>query len=126
MIATIIILTALNGSPDVEKLVKAIEGAENTPWHFPGGGLQWTKVAWYEETNYDYTYANYRGISRQLAAQRITKFVRRLHALEIPATPYLLGSMWNHGFNGALRMRRQKQHDDFGQRVENLYLDQSP
>lgn len=122
MIATIILISALGGAADIEKLVKSIEQAENTPWHFDGGGLQWTKVAWYEETNYDYTYAKYSGISRQLAAQRITKFVRRLRALEIPATPYLLGSMWNHGFNGALKLRRLKVRDDYGQRVENLYF----
>ena len=120
MILAMIIL-ALNGAPDIDKVVLAIEAVEHSAWTLPGGGLQWKESTWREETKESFNKANSREFSRQLAAQRLTKFVRKLHARDIPATPELLGSIWNRGWSGALMMRRQKQFCDYGQRVKNYH-----
>jgi hypothetical protein len=120
MILAMIIL-ALNGAPDIDKVVLAIEAVEHSAWTLPGGGLQWKESTWREETRESFTLANSREFSRQLAAQRLTKFVRKLHALDIPATPELLGSIWNRGWTGALMMRRHKEVCDYGQRVRNYH-----
>lgn len=120
MIFAMIIL-ALNGAPDIDKVVLAIEAVEHSAWTLPGGGLQWKESTWREETKESFTKANSREFSRQIAAQRLTKFVRKLHALDIPATPELLGSIWNRGWSGALAMRRQKGFCDYGRRVQNFH-----
>ena len=120
MIFAMIIL-ALNGAPDIDKVVLAIEAVEHSAWTLPGGGLQWKESTWREETKESFTKANSREFSRQIAAQRLTKFVRKLHALDIPATPELLGSIWNRGWSGALMMRRQKGFCDYGRRVQNFH-----
>ena len=115
------IILALNGAPDIDNVVRAIEAVENSAWTLPGGGLQWKESTWREETRESFTKANSREFSRQLAAQRLTKFVRKLRALDIPATPELLGCMWNRGWTGALAMRRQKEVCTYGQRVKNYH-----
>ena len=120
MIFAMIIL-ALNGAPDIDKVGLAIEAVEHSAWTLPGGGLQWKESTWREETKESFTKANSREFSRQIAAQRLTKFVRKLHALDIPATPELLGSIWNRGWSGALAMRRQKGFCDYGRRVQNFH-----
>jgi hypothetical protein len=56
-----------------------------------------------------------------LAAQRIEKFIRKLQALQIPATPYNLALLWNRGWTGGLIRRRNSVRDDYAQRVENYF-----
>jgi len=119
----LLLFIGLAGEPNVQVLVDAIEMAENTPWSYPGGGLQFTTVAWREETKLPYSSANRKHIAQRLAAQRLERHARQLHALGIEPTPYLLGSIWNKGFNGALRLRREGVKCNYGERVENLFYD---
>lgn len=123
MIAAIIMFVGVASEPNLERLVAAIEMAENTPWNYPGGGLQFTTVAWREETKLPYQYANQKYTARQMAVQRLERQARQLHALGIEPTPYLLGSIWNKGFTGALRLRREGKNCNYGERVENLFHD---
>ena len=118
----LIFVIGMAGSPDVPRLVRAIEAVENSQWDSEGGGLQWTKAAWVEETKEDFQKSKNRQFARELAVQRINKFIRRLHTMEIPATPYLLGMMWNRGWNGGLLRRRNTSKDDYAQRVENYFI----
>lgn len=122
MIALIMFI-GMAGEPNLQQLVNAIEMAENTPWTYPGGGLQFTTVAWKEETKLPYRYANTKDTARQMAVQRIERQARQLKALGIEPTPYLLGSIWNKGFTGALRLRREGVRCNYGERVENLFYD---
>lgn len=115
------IILGLEGATDTDRLVKAIEMVENTPWSHPGGGLQFTAQTWREETKEEYAKANNRQFAREIAAQRLTKLIRRVRALGIEPTPYLLGSMWNKGFTGALRLKNENRHDDYGKRVQNCF-----
>jgi hypothetical protein len=110
------------GNPDVPRLVRAIEAVENSSWASAGGGLQWSKAAWSEETKEEFNKAANRTFSRELAEQRLTKFIRRLHVLGIQPTPYLLALMWNRGWSGALARRKNPDRDDYGQRVENYFI----
>ena len=123
MIAAILMFIGIASEPNLERLVAAIEMAENTAWSHPGGGLQFTTVAWREETKLAYRYANVRETARQMAVQRLERQARQLHALGIEPTPYLLGSIWNKGFTGALRLRREGKNCNYGERVENLFYD---
>lgn len=113
----------LAGEPNLKILVQSIEMVENTPWTYPGGGLQFTTAAWREETKLPYSDANQKPIARQMAMQRLERQARHLRALDIEPTPYLLGSIWNKGFTGALRLRRSGKKCSYGERVENLFYD---
>lgn len=118
ILATLVLLA---GSPDMDKLVRSIETVENSSWDSAGGGLQFTKAAWAEETKLEYEKAKNRTVARRIAAQRLGKMAHRLEALGIPVTVRLLGSVWNKGFHGALELRRRGEPCDFGQRVENVF-----
>lgn len=117
----LILLLGIGGNSDVPRLVRAIEAVENSRWDLPGGGLQWTKATWSEETKEDYKKSQVRVFSRNLAAQRIEKFIRKLQALGIPPTPYTLALLWNRGWTGGLIRRREPTKDDYAQRVENYF-----
>jgi hypothetical protein len=114
-------IIALVGSPDINRVVQSIEAVENTPWTAPGGGLQFKRETWSEETDLPYERARSRELARNIAAVRISKYVHKLNALGITPTPYLLGSIWNKGWTGALRMRREKMPDDYAERVNNYF-----
>lgn len=117
----LLLILGIAGDPNVPRLVRAIEAVENSPWDSPGGGLQWTKATWHEETKADYRKSQARTFSRNLAARRIEKLIRRLKALDIPPTPYTLALMWNRGWNGGLIRRKNPVKDDYAQRVENYF-----
>lgn len=122
MIAVVMFI-GLMGEPDLQRLVEAIEMAENTPWNYPGGALQFTTAAWQEETKLPYRYANQRYYARLYARQRLERQARQLHALGIEPTPALMGTVWNKGFNGALKLHRAGTTCNYGERVENLFHD---
>lgn len=113
----------LLGSPDLEKLVRAIEVVEASPWTSQGGGLQFTTAAWREMTSLPYDWAKRRHVARSLAAERLARDARRLRALGIEPTPYLLGMIWNKGFNGALRLQREGVKVPYAERVDNVFHD---
>jgi hypothetical protein len=117
----LIFLLGIAGNPDVPRLVRAIEAVENSPWPSEGGGLQWTRAAWFEETREGFYRANQHVFSRNLAAQRLERFIRKLQAMQIPATPYNLALLWNRGWTGGLIRRRNSVRDDYAQRVENYF-----
>lgn len=119
----LLLFIGLAGEPDLRVLVNAIEMAENTSWHAPGGGLQFTTAAWGEETKLPYRYANQRYYARLYAVQRLERYARQLHAMGIKPTPQLLGTVWNKGFTGALRIHRSGEICNYGERVENLFYD---
>jgi hypothetical protein len=102
-------------------VVEAIIMAENSPWSSPGGALQFTERTWREETSLPYSYAQKPEVAKTIARQRLVKHARALEALHIDATAYLLGSMWNRGFVGALALRKQHQKCPYGERVQNLF-----
>jgi hypothetical protein len=116
------IILGFVGNPDVPRLVRAIEAVENSSWTSTGGGLQWSKATWSEETKEDFKKATDPKFSRELAEQRLNKFIRRLHVLDIRPTPYLLALMWNRGWSGALVRRKNSDRDDYAQRVENYFI----
>lgn len=119
-----VIMTAISlhsGSPDIDRLIHAIEAVENTPWTAPGGGLQFTPATWAEETRKEFSFASSRKHAREVAAARLSRFANRLKALGITPTPALMGSIWNKGFHGALSMRRDAIPDDYGERVSNYF-----
>lgn len=115
------LMFGLLGTPDLDRVVKAIEMVEASPWNSPGGGLQFTRAAWREMTTKPYEEAQNRVVARAIAESRLSRDVRRLQALKIEPTPYLLGSIWNKGFNGALALRRSKRKDEYGERVETMF-----
>lgn len=117
------LMFGLLGTPDLERIVKAIEVVEASPWTSPGGGLQFTTAAWKEMTKLPYDHAKRREVARPIAEERLARDARRLQALGIEPTPYLLGSIWNKGFNGALALKRQRKKDSYAQRVENVFND---
>lgn len=119
----LIMFIGLAGEPDLERLVLAIEMAENTAWTAPGGGLQFTERAWREETSLPYRYANQKYYAKLYARQRLERYARKLHALGIEPTPGLMGSVWNRGFTGAVRLYREGQKCGYGNRVNNLFYD---
>lgn len=119
----LLMFIGLAGEPDLRVLVDAIEMAENTPWTAPGGGLQFTTVAWQEETKLPYRYANHKYYAKLYAVQRLERYARQLHAMGIEPTPQILGCVWNKGFSGALRIYRETRRCDYGERVENLFHD---
>lgn len=108
---------------ELGNLVLAIEMAENTPWSHPGGGLQFTERTWREETRLPYSYAKQRNIAFAVAGERLRNYAKRLEDRGIEPTAYLLGSIWNKGFTGALRLHEKKQRCSYGERVHNLYID---
>lgn len=116
-------LSFLIGSPDVEKLVRAIEIVESSPWDSQGGGLQFTAAAWREMTNMPYEWSKRRHVARPIAAERLARDARRLKSLGIEPTPYLMGLVWNKGFNGALRLQREGKKVSYAERVENVFHD---
>jgi hypothetical protein len=122
MIAIILFL-GLAGEPNLKVLVEAIEHAENTPWSYPGGGLQFTAAAWGEETKLPYRYAKEKPHAKAIAVQRLERYARQLRARGIQPTPRLLGTVWNKGYTGALRIHRDGTHCEYGERVENLFHD---
>lgn len=119
--AILAMFVGLAGEPDTQKLITAIEQAENTPWSYPGGGLQFTANTWREETKLPYSHAKIRATAKAIAAQRIQRYARKLHAMGIEPTPYLMGSIWNKGFTGAMNLRRDKKKCKYGERVQNLF-----
>jgi hypothetical protein len=119
--AIIAMFVGLAGDADTEKLITAIEQAENTPWTAPGGGLQFTVRTWREETKRPYTDANLKPVAKAIAAQRLQRYARKLHTMGIEPTPYLMGSIWNKGFTGAMNLRRDKRKCKYGERVQNLF-----
>lgn len=102
-------------------LILAIEMAENTPWSHPGGGLQFTERTWREETRLPYSYAKQRNTAFAVAGTRLRRYAKRLEDQGIEPTAYLLGSIWNKGFTGALRLREKNQKCSYGERVHNLF-----
>lgn len=115
------IVIALAGSPDVDRMVQSIEAVENSPWTSPGGALQFKRDTWVQETKLPYEKTRNREIARRTAATMISRYVHRLNALGIAPTPYLLGSIWNKGWTGALRLHREGLHDEYGERVHNYF-----
>lgn len=119
--AIIAMFVGLAGEPDTQKLVTAIEQAENTAWSHPGGGLQFTLRTWREETRLPYSDAKIPATARAIAVQRLQRYARKLHTMGIEPTPYLMGSIWNKGFTGAMSLRREKKKCRYGERVQNLF-----
>lgn len=119
--AILAMFVGLAGEADTQKLITAIEQAENTPWSAPGGGLQFTAATWREETKLPYSHAKIKSTARAIAAQRIERYARKLHAMGIEPTPYLMGSIWNKGYAGAMKLRREKKRCKYGERVQNLF-----
>lgn len=119
----LLLFVGLASEPDLARLVNAIEMVENTAWTYPGGGLQFTVAAWQEETKMPYHYAKNKHYAKLYAAQRLERYARKLHVLGIQPTPCLLGSIWNRGFTGAMRLYREGQKCSYGERVENLFYD---
>jgi len=119
--AVLAMFVGLAGEADTQKLITAIEQAENTSWSAPGGGLQFTASTWREETKLPYSHAKIKSTARAIAAQRIQRYARKLHAMGIEPTPYLMGSIWNKGFTGAMQLRREKKKCKYGERVQNLF-----
>jgi hypothetical protein len=111
----------LRPTSDLGHLILAIEMAENTPWSHPGGGLQFTERTWREETRLPYSYAKQRGAAYAVAGTRLRQYAKRLEDKGIEPTAYLLGSIWNKGFTGALRLREKNQKCPYGERVHNLF-----
>lgn len=119
--AVLAMFVGLAGDANTQKLIIAIEQAENTPWSAPGGGLQFTASTWREETKLPYSHSRIKATAKAIAAQRIQRYARKLHAMGIEPTPYLMGSIWNKGFTGAMQLRREKKKCKYGERVQNLF-----
>lgn len=119
--AVLAMFVGLAGDANTQKLIVALEQAENTPWSAPGGGLQFTASTWREETKLPYSHAKIKPTAKAIAAQRIQRYARKLHAMGIEPTPYLMGSIWNKGFTGAMQLRREKKKCKYGERVQNLF-----
>lgn len=102
-------------------LVEAIELAENSSWSLPGGGLQFTRRTWEEETKLPYSFANKREVAKTIARQRLIKHALAFEAVGVQPTAYMLGCAWNKGFAGAMKLRREKQKCSYGERVQNLF-----
>jgi len=120
------IAMSLFGKPDnevtgLDRVVQAIEAVENSPWSSQGGGLQFKPVAWFEETTQPYHLANNRDFARQMAVQRLGRQAQRLREAGITPTPYILGSIWNKGWQGALKTMRSGKLDPYGERVHNYF-----
>jgi|LakMenEpi03Aug12_release.lakeMendotaPanAssembly.Ray.scaffolds.fasta_scaffold191638_3 hypothetical protein len=120
MIALAVILGLVSPS-EIDTVVQAIEMAENSPWNSPGGALQFKESTWKEETKLPYSYAQKPVIARKIARERLMKHAAALERLGIKPTAYLLGSAWNKGFTGALRLRKANQKCKYGERVHNIF-----
>ena len=108
-----------------DKLISALYEMENGGhgWNIQGGGLQWTRVAWKEETSLPYELAMHPPTAIMLAKQRLAKHAARFAHKGITPTPYLLASAWHHGWDGAYDLYSKHILDDYGDRARNLYLD---
>lgn len=117
----IAMLAFLLSSPDTDRMVQAIEAVENSPWTSPGGAFQFKRETWFEETGLPYEKARNRELARRVASVVIAKHANRLKAVGVTPTPYLLGSIWNKGWTGAMKLHREKKPDDYGERVHNYF-----
>lgn len=120
-----IMLAAILGfvSPmDIPRVIEAIEMAENTPWTYAGGGLQFTERTWREETTLPYVRSKDPETAKAIALKRLDRHAYNFASLNIQPTAYLLGSAWNRGFKGALTLHYSKRNCEYGTRVHNLYV----
>lgn len=108
---------------DYGRLVEVIIQVENTPWSRPGGALQWTQVAWREETSRPYSQARDRAMSVPLAEQRLRRLAELLLEGGVEPSPYFLACAWRRGLEGAYLRARKNIADDYAWRARNLYDD---
>ena len=108
---------------DSNRMIAVILELEGTPWDQAGGALGIQPDTWAEQTHLPYTLAMHRPSACIWAKERMARLAVRLIALDIEPTPYLLASIWRHGWDGA--MNRRWHTDDYGDRAQNLYDDPS-
>lgn len=103
----------------VDKLIDCIGMVEGNPWTRPGGLYGFTKATWSDFSGYPYSWSQKPDVARKIARRAIYDSIQRLTSAGIEPTPYLIAVRWRWGHQGMIK--RMNNHDDYGQRVSNLY-----
>jgi hypothetical protein len=123
----------LRGAPlNVERLLWAIEQAENTPPHVIGAAgersqYQIKESTWRIYSNLPFPCASSTHLADRMEVERVARAhlnqIRiALHAVEAEETPYLIALGWGAGIYAMTYDTASARKRDYAQRVENLYF----
>jgi len=111
---------------DYDRVVKCLIEVEATPWDAPGGALGWTRKAWSEDGGVSpYADACRWKIAVPAAKRRLYRHSVWLAKHGYTVTVERLGQAWRHGLAGSVGAIEPSKDADYGQRVANLYNDES-
>lgn len=118
---------------DSDRLLWAIEQAENTPHdrigrHGERSSYQITAAVWAEHSTFPFRDASSnrlvcRAEARRVALRHLESIRVRLALWEIPDKPVWVALCWNGGINALLRNAATPATHDYARRVSNLYYD---
>ena|GEM_PF-2075330 len=111
---------------DYDRVVECLIAVEGTSWDRPGGALGFTRKAWVEDGGlHPYSNACLRRIAVPAAKRRLHRFSVWLASRGYSVTVERLGQAWRHGLAGSVGAYKLSKDLDYGQRVANLYEDES-
>jgi hypothetical protein len=111
---------------DSDRLINCLLMVEGNPWHQAGGGLGYTRGAWYEDTDLPYEKASSPVHARRVAKLRIARFIAAANRVGLHPEPANIADMWRRGFARALQRMRDRRgfgEMEYGWRAANLYYE---
>lgn len=112
---------------DSDRMIACLLQVEGNPWSRPGGGLGWTRAAWYEDTEMAFHHSQRKVHAYAVAKARIARFIAECAEIGLRAEPIHVADAWRRGFQRAIhRLKHGLPFPPLGyaQRAANLYNDQ--
>ena len=120
--ALLAVLPAMTPKLDHDRLLRVIASVEGGKAGDLGGSMHLSYSSWTQHTKHPYQLSKTESYARNIASIHLSWLIRSLKDIGIEPSAHNLGVAWRRGLSRAQELHFK---DEYGTRIENLYLDPS-